>query len=649
MNHQRSKFVRFDDSGNPGRSSTMLLVNGKFKSVRGRLKKVYGKMKTLENWRKTVLLACVVALAIDPLFLFIPVIDSHRFCFTFDKKLVAAVCVLRTFNDTFYVFHIIFLLITDLIDPRPQVSLRGELTVESKGIRKKRLLFHFIVDIFSVLPIPQVVVLALIQRSASLVSKKILKWIIICQYLPRIIRIYPLYKAVTRVSGTVVETKWIGAALNFFLYMLNSYIFGAFWYVNALEKKNTCWSEACATTSGCDLTNLFCARGGRDNSRFLKTTCPLIHPDQITNSTVFDFGMYIDALKSGVVDVEPRDFPRKFFYCFWWGLRNISALGQNLETSNSVGEIFFAIIICVSGLLLFAVLIGNVQKYLQSTTIRVDEMEEKKRDTEKWMSYRMLPEYLKERIRKYEDYKWRETRGTEEEALLCSLPKYLRLETKCHLYKDMLKRVPWFLSMDDQLLNALCARLKTVFYSENSYVVCEGEPVEDMLFIMRGVLISTTTHGGKTGFFNSVRLVTGDFCGHDLLPWALDPLSSHFPISNRTVRAQTEVEGFLLSADDLKFVATQYGRLHSKQIRPMLRFHSVQWQTWAAFYIQAAWKRYCRRKLSKALREEESKLHSTLQNDDSGGNKLNLGAAVYASRFASHALRNLRANAKARN
>lgn len=68
-------------------------------------------------------------------------------------------------------------------------------------------------------------------------------------------------------------------------------------------------------------------------------------------------------------------------------------------------------------------------------------MEEKKRDTEKWMSNRMLPEYLKERIRRYENYKWRKTRGIEEEALLHSLPKDLRLETKRHLYLTLLNSV----------------------------------------------------------------------------------------------------------------------------------------------------------------------------------------------------------------
>lgn len=105
---------------------------------------------------------------------------------------------------------------------------------------------------------------------------------------------------------------------------------GAIWYLSAVEKKETCWREACAKIDECDLTNLLCARGaGGDNSRFLNTSCPLIDPEQITNSTVLNFGIYTDALKSGVV--ETRDFPRKLLYCFWWGLRNIRFVTYKLS------------------------------------------------------------------------------------------------------------------------------------------------------------------------------------------------------------------------------------------------------------------------------------------------------------------------------
>lgn len=135
--------------------------------------------------------------------------------------------------------------------------------------------------------------------------------------------------------------------------------------------------------------------------------------------------------------------------------------------------------------------------------------------------------------------------------------------------------------MDEQLLDAVCDRLKPVLYTENSYVIREGDPVAEMLFVMRGRLISATTNGGRTGFFNAVYLKASDFCGEDLLPWALDPQSSsHFPISTRTVQALTEVEAFALTAEDLKSVASQFRRLHSKQLQHTFRFglsHQLLW------------------------------------------------------------------------
>lgn len=69
----------------------------------------------------------------------------------------------------------------------------------------------------------------------------------------------------------------------------------------------------------------------------------------------------------------------------------------------------------------------------------------KRQDAEQWMSHRMLPENLRERIRRYEQYKWQETRGAEEEALIANLPRDLRRDIKRHLCLDLLKRVSPFL------------------------------------------------------------------------------------------------------------------------------------------------------------------------------------------------------------
>ena len=167
-------------------------------------------------------------------------------------------------------------------------------------------------------------------------------------------------------------------------------------------------------------------------------------------------------------------------------------------------------------------------------------------------------------------------------------------------------QVPLFDQMDERMLDAICERLKPSLCTPGTCLVREGDPVNEMQFIVRGRLDSCTTNGGRSGFFNTCRIGPGDFCGEELLPWALDPSPSVvLPSSTRTVKAITEVEAFAFIAEDLVFVAAQFRRLHCKQLRHTFRFHSHQWRTWAACFIQAAWFRYKRRKDSIELKYRE--------------------------------------------
>ena len=74
----------------------------------------------------------------------------------------------------------------------------------------------------------------------------------------------------------------------------------------------------------------------------------------------------------------------------------------------------------------------------------------------------------------------------------------------------------------------------------------------------------------------------------------------------------------------------------------IFRFFSQQWRTWAACFIQVAWRRHCRKKLEKSLREEEDKLQVALAKEST--NASSLGSIMYASRFAANVLRALRHN-----
>ncbi|XP_035816016.1 cyclic nucleotide-gated ion channel 1 isoform X5 [Zea mays] len=463
----------------------------------------------LQKWNRIFVISCIFAVSVDPLFLYIPVINDEKPCWYLDRKLEKAASVLRFFTDIFYILHIIFQFRTGFIASSHTTFGRSVLIEDRYAITKRYLSTYFFIDVFAILPIPQVIILVVLPNlhgSKVMKAKNVLMLIIICQYVPRLIRIRPLYLQITRSAGVITETARAGAAFNLLLYMLASHT------------------------------------------------------------------------------------------------------------------------------------------YLQSASLRVEEMRVKSRDTDQWMSYRHLPENLKERIRRYEQYRWQETSGVDEEQLLMNLPKDLRRDIKRHLCLKLLMRVPLFENMDEQLLDAMCDCLKPILYTEGSCVIREGDPVNEMLFVMRGNLMSMTTNGGRTGFFNSDVLKAGDFCGEELLTWALDPTStSSLPSSTRTVKTMSEVEAFALRAEDLRFVATQFRRLHSKQLQHTFRFYSQQWRTWAACFIQAAWHRYCRKKIEDSLREKEKRLQFAIANDSS--TSLSFMAALYASRFAGNMIRILRRNA----
>ncbi|KAL6629582.1 hypothetical protein ACP70R_029347 [Stipagrostis hirtigluma subsp. patula] len=595
----------------------------------------------LQTWNKIFVISCLISVSVDSLFFYTPAVDGDNNCLYLNEKLQIVASILRSFMDIIYLLHIVFQFRTGFIAPSRVIG-RGVLVEHTFAIAKRYLSTYFPIDFLAVLPLPQVfvfVVLPHLQGSDIMNTRDILMIIVLFQFVPRLIRIIPIYLQIIRSSGTIMETAWAGAAFNLLVYMLASHILGALWYILSIQREDKCWREACGSQDGCDLTSLYCGSTTFGNNTFLQNACPL----DGTDTPDLIFGIYQPALQNVS---QSTSFFEKLFYCFWWGLQNLCSLGQNLKTSTDTSENLFAIFVSASGLVLFALLIGNVKTYLQSASTRIEEMRVKRRDTEQWMAHRLLPEYLKERIMRHQQYRWQETRGVDEEGLLMNLPKDLRRDIKRHLCLSLLLRVPMVGNMDEQLLDAMCIRLKPMLYTEGSCIIREGDPVTEMLFIMRGTLVSMTTNGGRTGFFNSDILKGGDFCGEELLTWALDPASSSsLPGSIRTAMTLSEVEGFALRADDLKFVATQFRRLHSKQLQHTFRFYSQQWRTWAACYIQAAWHRYCRKKLldDTLYDKKEKRLQEAIVGD--GSSSISLGAALYASRFAANMMRMLRRKA----
>ncbi|CAK9318197.1 unnamed protein product [Citrullus colocynthis] len=538
----------------------------------------------LHLWNEILVMLCVIATSLDPLFCYTLLVDESKRCVEFDKKLRTVVVIFRSITDFFYIFLIVCHFhfgYSSFYNANPDDADDGVCT------RAWRFLFsYFTVDVLSVLPLPQVVVLIIIPSFKGyrfIYAVRSLKYILLIQYLPRVFRIYSFLKKVRWTSNILPETAGAKAAFNLFLYMLASHVIGAFWYLFAIERKITCWEE-----SNRDLT-LNC-----NHSVDILSADTFCSAKDEHGSTSFDFGIFKEAFRL----VNSRNFIQRISLCYWWGLQKLSSLGQDLKTSDHLWEIYFAVTITVSGLVLFALLVGNLQTYLQSTIARLEEMRLKGQDIELWMAYHSLPPKLKKKIKKYERYKWRETKGVDVEQLLHNLPRDLRRDTKRHLCLTPLLSVSKLQNMDDKVLDAICDYLKPVLYIERNLIVQEGEPLDEIVFIIRGkVMIYSKKEGeGAAGCSGSKWLTKGDFYGEDLLDWALrNPTSTTVPISTKTMRAHSKVEAFVLLANDLKNVVTKFWWLFSRN-SPSLK---AIWAPWAALALQLAWRRYHKSKIEK--------------------------------------------------
>ncbi|XP_050252064.1 cyclic nucleotide-gated ion channel 1-like isoform X1 [Quercus robur] len=517
-------------------------------------------------WNKILLVSCVIAVSVDPLFFYIPVINDAKRCLMLEKKLRIVVLVLRTVTDVIYIVHIILQFRTAFID---------KIVEEGAEITSRYSWKHFIIDILVILPIPQVVLLQIIySEMRSTRSSDSIKWLnalVLFQYVPRVRQIYISWKELTKSKGKFVG--WVKAAFIFFLYILSSHVIGAFWYFFSIERETVCWHKACKNQSGCARSSFSCAHSG--NYTFLDDLCPINAP----NSTLFDFGIFLEALQSGVV--QSSNLPTKFFFCFWWGLRNLSSFGQNLQTSNYPWESCFAIFISLFGLLLFLCFLENLKNYIQSATESSDE--DRKTSGEKrlenlrksrqrivrgeiqvWAEKYMFPDEKKQEIMNIFDENWKEDIHVNVENLFLILPPELKSYIKHHLCFHMLEKVPVLENMEERLLHMICESLKPVSYKEYTYIVREGEPIDTTYFITRGIAWTYTTrnnNGEATGSSHAECLEKGHFFGEELIQWGLGEasLSNLFrlPLSSKVVKSHTKVEAFALMADDLRNIVSR--------------------------------------------------------------------------------------------
>lgn len=176
--------------------------------------------------------------------------------------------------------------------------------------------------------------------------------------------------------------------------------------------------------------------------------------------------------------------------------------------------------------------------------------------------------------------------------LIKDLPEGLRRDIKRQLCLDLVKQVPLFHNLDNLILDNICDRVKPLVFSRNEKVIREGDPVQRMVFIVKGNLQSSQRL--SRGMLATCTLGPGNFLGDELLSWCLRrPFVDRLPASSATFECIEDTEAFALDALDLRYITEHFRyKFANERLKRTARYYSSTWRTWAAVNIQLAWHRY---------------------------------------------------------
>ncbi|GMP30690.1 hypothetical protein CsSME_00005240 [Camellia sinensis var. sinensis] len=562
------------------------------------------RSKRVQRLNRAFLLARGMALAVDPLFFYVLSIGHGGVpCLYMDGGLAATVTVIRTCVDAVHVCHLWLQFRLAYVSRESMVVGCGILVWDARAIASHyaRSLKGFWFDAFVILPIPQaifwLIVPKLIREDEVQLIMTILLLMFLFQFLPKVYHSICLMRRMQKVTGYIFGTIWWGFGLNLIAYFIASHVAGGCWYVLAIQRVASCLRQQCHMKSKCKLS-LSCSEeicyqfllpagtvgnpcGGNSTTMVRKPLC-------LDVNGPYRYGIYKWALPV----ISSNSLSIKILYPIFWGLMSLSTFGNDLEPTSNWLEVIFSICIVLSGLMLFTLLIGNIQVFLHAVMAKKRKMQLRCRDMEWWMKRRQLPSQLRQRVRHFERQKWAAMGGEDEMELIEDLPEGLRREIKRYLCLDLIKKVPIFQSLDDLILDNICDRVKLLVFSKDEKIIREGDPVQRIVFIVHGRVKSSQNL--SKGIVATSILEPGGFLGDELLSWCLRrPFMDRLPASSATFTCLESTEAFGLDANHIRYITDHFRyKFANERLKRTARYYSSNWRTWAAVNVQLAWRRY---------------------------------------------------------
>uniref|UniRef100_A0A673A191 Cyclic nucleotide gated channel subunit alpha 3 n=1 Tax=Sphaeramia orbicularis TaxID=375764 RepID=A0A673A191_9TELE len=242
---------------------------------------------------------------------------------------------------------------------------------------------------------------------------------------------------------------------------------------------------------------------------------------------------------------------RQYIYCFYWSTLTLTTIGETPPPVRDI-EYFFVVVDFLTGVLIFATIVGNVGAMISNMNAARVEFQAKIDSIKQYMHFRKVTKDLEARVVKWFDYLWTEEKTCDEKQVLKNLPDKLKAEIAINVHLETLQKVRIFQDCEAGLLVELVLKLQPQVFSPGDYICKKGDIGREMYIIKEGKL-AVVADDGVTQF---VVLSDGAYFGEISILGIKGSKAGNRRTAN--IRSVGYSDLFALSKDDLMEALIEY-------------------------------------------------------------------------------------------
>ncbi|KAM6945390.1 cyclic nucleotide-gated channel cone photoreceptor subunit alpha-like [Aplochiton taeniatus] len=212
-------------------------------------------------------------------------------------------------------------------------------------------------------------------------------------------------------------------------------------------------------------------------------------------------------------DPEYGRLGRQYIFSLYWSMQILTTIGETPPPVRDV-EYFFVTFDFLSGVLIFATIVGNVGTMISNMSAARAEFQAKIDSIKQYMRFRKVTKDLELRVVKWFDYLWTEKKTCDEKEVLKNLPDKLKAEIAINVHMETLSKVRIFQDCEAGLLIELVLKLQPQVFSPGDYICKKGDIGKEMYIIKEGKLAVVADDGitqfcvlGDGAYFGEISIL----------------------------------------------------------------------------------------------------------------------------------------------